>query len=1032
MNKLRIYFFLPAFLLMGVCHAQSKDNEPRVIDSMKRIIHANRKIQASSSMLLRNIVDLAGFYRISNVDSAILYYEKSLKWAEEAKVDTLIGYVLEQLGNLYLQKGMSYTALEYFFRNYKLSESKGKKAAMAYALCDIGNIYYSSGLYDVARKFYRQSLRIFQSTNDKYGQSVIYNNLGMIMGALKHYDSAIYFYTQSLRLRQQIGDQFSILHSRTYLAETYLNQNKPEEALRLLDEILFVMNNITLPYGEEVEYRIAMYLLRGKAWEAMKQYGSARENYDAALKLAEKVYAGSSLAEVYFHLALLARLEANYQEAAMLAEKALNLAKLHKNVGVYRNALYQLAWLNERLNRPILASSYYKQSFFYTDSLFQETIRTKLSDVAKAIELYNLQVQKEKEEEHHRRQKNLWITLVVFLFLLFLGVMAYLQVVARSRREFENIANASFEGILIHEKGKIIHLNRRAEELFGRSANQLKGQLAYDYVVPEFREYARDFGESDSEANYQAQIQRPDGSVVEVEILSKPIIFRNRRLRVAAIRDITRLQRLIRENIILWTAAEQMPDMLIITDREGKIIYANAAFEKISGYNLQEVKGQNPRILKSGEHDIGFYERMWKTLNAGNIWSGELLNRKKDGTFFWARTVISPVKDENGIIMYYASVSEDITEKKAAIDELRKKDLLYKQLASNLPGVAVFLINREMKFELAEGKALADIGLKPSDFENKSVDDVVYAGSQGPLNEILKKVFDGQMITDNTNIGHKDFKIILAPLADPHGQIIRALMLMQDISESLQREKRLRENEVKLSELLETKNRFISILAHDLRNPFSSILGFCDLLYDNYYDFEDSQKREFISHIRHSAENTLNLINSLLNWSRLQDNEVQARRVPLKAGELLNEVFESTEFIAKHKGISLRQQVEADVLLLTDRDMLSTILRNLVTNAIKYSNQGGEVILSIGSDPEDGRWAIFQVRDYGVGIPASALSSLFDIARARSTEGTAGEKGSGMGLLLVKEMVSKLGGEILVDSTEGKGAVFTVRLPLAE
>lgn len=858
--------------------------------------------------------------------------------------------------------------------------------------------------------------------------SVIYNNLGMIKRVEMDFESAIYFFDQAVRLRQQNNDQFGVLHSRIYVAETFLQQNKPEMAITLLNDILYLLNNITLPFGEENEYRISTYILRANTWQAMKKYGPAHENYQAALKLAIRINSGYYQSEVYFNMAKLAYEENKFLEALKNAELALDLAKKFDNIGIYRKSLYLLARLNEKVNRPDLSSFYYKKSFLYTDSLLQGAISGKLKDVAKAVELYNLKAQSEKNEERHRRRQIIWISIASLLFLVLLGIAAYLRILRRSRKEIENIANSTFEGIIIYDKGTIIYCNRRAEELFGRKASDIKGKSIYDFFTPEHREFVRDIGHTDNVANYQAEIEKTDGTRVEVEVLSKSFHYKNCKFRVVAIRDISHLQKLIRDNLILWTAVEQMPDMFLFTDKNGNIVYVNATFEKITGYKRHEVQGKNPRFLKSGLQNADFYKSIWITLACGKVWSGEFSYKKKDGSLFWVRAIMSPVKDEKGNIMYYAYVSEDITEQRKAAEELRRKDLLYRQMASNLPDTAVFLINRELKFELAEGRSLTEMGLKSTDLVDKKVN-VVFGNNQAHLEESLLKVFEGQIIAYLTRFGENDFQVILTPLTDSDGNIILALMLMKDITESVQREKLLIENEKKLNELLETKNKFISILAHDLRNPFSSILGFCELLQDNYNDFDDTKKIEFIGYIRHSAENTLNLINSLLNWSQLQQNQKHVKHVNVVSSEVLKHAIESTEYMAKQKGIILRQQVDADATLSTDPDILTTILRNLITNAIKYSHPGSEVVVR-GSQPITGNCYEIKIIDHGVGIPEDAISGLFNLSKSRSTAGTANEKGSGMGLVLVKEMVEKLGSLVLVESIVGQGTTFTIRLPL--
>ncbi len=237
------------------------------------------------------------------------------------------------------------------------------------------------------------------------------------------------------------------------------------------------------------------------------------------------------------------------------------------------------------------------------------------------------------------------------------------------------------------------------------------------------------------------------------------------------------------------------------------------------------------------------------------------------------------------------------------------------------------------------------------------------------------------------------------------------------------------EKEAKLTKLLKSKGQFISILAHDLRNPFSSILGFCDLLYNQYDDFEDEQKRNFILHIRQSAESTYNLLNSLLEWEKLQLSEVTINYQEFRVSELLDEVMATTEFIAVQKDINLNYQLERDFILETDIQMLATVLRNLLINAIKFSPKGNEVILNVSQDYSEG-WAYFKVIDYGVGISPEALSKLFELNKKQSTLGTDNEKGTGLGLLIVNELITKLNAEIQVETTVGKGSVFTVKIPL--
>lgn len=1013
------------------CFVQGTMVEARTIDSLKRILSANKRLKVSKNLLLKNTFDLASYYRLTNPDSAIHYFEKAQVLAKEANIDTLEGYINVQLGNLFLAKGMPHTALEYFFNNYKFYQKLGDPGATAFTLCDIGNTYYANGLYDVALVYYRKALNIFESINEKFGMSVIYNNIGMVNAINDNYDTALYFYEKSLQLRQQMNNQFLVIHTKTYIAELLLKMKKPEETIKILDEALFILNNVKLPYNEEIEYRVATHILKGKAWIMLNKPTHAAENYNAAIKLAEGINSKYLLSELYLLMAMLNSQQGQNDKALQYAHTALQYSLSWQNFDVYKKALIFLGDLYEKIGNSDASSKYYKKTLFYIDSILQETNKTKLSDVAKSIELVNLQIKQEKERELYQRTIILWIAVAVVLFVIIIGFVAFQRLQARSHREFENLANASFEGIIVHERGRIIHLNKKAEEFFGLPAIEMRGKSIFELIQPVFQINLQDMWESEEEANYQAEILRPTGEKLEVEVLSKPFHYKKKKLRVAAVRDITRIARLTRDNIILWTAVEQMPDMMMITDLSGQILFVNQAFEAITGYTKEEILGKYPNILKSGYHEAEFYKNIWDTLSAGKIWSGEILNRNKNGELFWARSIISPVKDEQGILRYYVCVSENITEQKKVFLELQRKDMLYRQLASNLPGSAVFLVDKNFDYVLAEGSALHDLGLKSSDFENKPVIDFDVSPEESQLRDILEEVFTGKEITYQAAILDKIYQVIITPLKENNGQINLILLLIQDITESLRRENQLKESEAKLKKLLETKNRFISILAHDLRNPFSSILGFSDLLYSQYYDYDDKQKHEFISRIRESAETTLKFINSLISWSKSIDENIEPQKESVPIADLVTEVSEVVEFMAQQKKIKIELEYDKDGVVVSYRNMLSAILRNLLTNAVKYSYTESSVVLKILPSP-DGLWMDFKVIDAGVGISKESLAGLFEINKSSSTLGTANEKGSGLGLLIVKEMTAKLGGELHVESSVGVGTVFTLRIPMSD
>jgi signal transduction histidine kinase len=223
------------------------------------------------------------------------------------------------------------------------------------------------------------------------------------------------------------------------------------------------------------------------------------------------------------------------------------------------------------------------------------------------------------------------------------------------------------------------------------------------------------------------------------------------------------------------------------------------------------------------------------------------------------------------------------------------------------------------------------------------------------------------------------------------------------------------------------KDRFIAILAHDLKSPFNSILGFMELLSLNIYKYDIAKIEEQLKIINSSAHSVYNLIEDLLIWTRSQAGKLPFKPQKLNLSELCLQIEESYKVNTMLKDIMVNQLVEPDIIVYADIDMLKTILRNLFSNAIKFSNPGGQIDLFAEQKTSNIQ---ISVRDYGTGIPPKILSKLFDLAHTQSIPGTLNETGTGLGLMLCKDFIEIHGGEIQVESQEGEGSTFTIKLPL--
>ena len=267
------------------------------------------------------------------------------------------------------------------------------------------------------------------------------------------------------------------------------------------------------------------------------------------------------------------------------------------------------------------------------------------------------------------------------------------------------------------------------------------------------------------------------------------------------------------------------------------------------------------------------------------------------------------------------------------------------------------------------------------------------------------------------------------PMIDGDGKIIGTFGISRDITDRKEARQALTESELQLKELNATKDKFFSIIAHDLKSPFSSILGLSELLFTNFDKYDAQKKKRFIGLIKEATENTYKLLENLLLWSRSQrgiiDFKPTKRNLHLLTGETVNLLSQST----KNKSIVLINQIPEDIYVVADRDMLLTILRNLISNAIKFTHKNGMVIVSVEKTIKQ-KFIEISVTDTGIGISEDTIGDLFQLDKNVSTSGTEKETGTGLGLILCKEFVEKHGGEIWIESKVGKGSKFIFTLPV--
>jgi len=305
---------------------------------------------------------------------------------------------------------------------------------------------------------------------------------------------------------------------------------------------------------------------------------------------------------------------------------------------------------------------------------------------------------------------------------------------------------------------------------------------------------------------------------------------------------------------------------------------------------------------------------------------------------------------------------------------------------------------------------------------------------------VFKKIADSKdAFTELQNIGYIRFEDM--PLETKKGKPINVEFVsnvylvdqkkviqcnIRDITKRRLAEIKLKESEVRLRELNATKDKFFSIIAHDLRNPFMAILGFSDFLIQKISDKDYESIEEYANIIRNSSQQVLSLLTNLLQWASLQNGKIQFNPEMFEIGALINEVTELSKGAALQKSITITKKLPHNVLVFADKSMIGTTLRNIISNAIKFTKPGGKVNISAMKKQDE---LLITISDNGIGMNKDALKRLFGIEDGYSTSGTQNEPGTGLGLILCKEFVHRHKGKIWAESEPGKGSRFHFTIP---
>lgn len=596
----------------------------------------------------------------------------------------------------------------------------------------------------------------------------------------------------------------------------------------------------------------------------------------------------------------------------------------------------------------------------------------------------------------------------------------------QTRNNYEFFFN-SIEDFLfvLDEQGNILHANSTVYNRLGYTEEELRGISVLLVHPAERREEAgRIVGEMlMGTADFcPVPIITKSGMQIPVETRVTPGIWDDKPVIFGVSKDISDL-RLSEEKFSKVFYLN--PSVCGLSDlNTGKYVEVNDRFYSLLGFEKDEVIGKTAIELGILNSDI-YNSVISKSDVYGKVNNVEARLKTKNGDI---KQVL--MSAENIYIQekrYRFTVIHDITELKKAHEEINRQAGVITSLLDSIPDLifikdinGVYLGCNPPFAELVGISREEVIGKTDYELFDKDSADIFRKYDNSML-KIKRPQQNEEWITYPD--GRKRLiDTLKTPYWGPDGVLSGIIGIGRDITERKQVEEDIKLKNEELVKVNNEKNKFFSIIAHDLRSPFTGFLGLTEIMAVDLPNLSMNQIQEFVSNIRKSATNLYRLLNNLLEWTQIQKGSIQFNPSINNLHALADECLNLSKESAKAKNIKLDINIDKDMVVFADKNMLQTVIRNLVSNAVKFTAGGGNVTLSakINSDNH----VEFSVKDTGIGMDQKMVDDLFRIDVKTTRKGTEGELGTGLGLLLCKEFIEKHGGRIWAESTVGAGTTF--------
>jgi len=562
-----------------------------------------------------------------------------------------------------------------------------------------------------------------------------------------------------------------------------------------------------------------------------------------------------------------------------------------------------------------------------------------------------------------------------------------------------------------------VFLNKRIDEVLPKDA-----AIICNNAIKEAIETGKHTG-----ATYSLQF--PNGVFwFELSIATKSNSEISEKRVIMLVRDITKRKKA--EDILRLSnrVLEASTNHISVIGKDFNYKYVNNAYTNAHGLLANNIIGTHiSELLGKQIFEVKIKPLLIKCIAGEEIKYESWFTFKNLGQRFMVVEYL-PLFAENGNVESVVVVSKDITERKKTEEIIKASEEKYQLLTETMKDVVVKIsITGEL---LYVSPAIEHFGgHKPEEvIGNNMVDFFAEEKDYQRAVELITEVIETHK-SGNFEFMYKSKNKIPFPVEHTYVPLLRnnkvyaIQLVMRDITERKEAEEALKESN-------KTKDKFFSIIAHDLKSPFNSLLGYSEILNNDYHNYSSKEKKSFIGIIHEGLQNTLKLLDDLLLWAWTQKGTIAYHPKKINLYSIVKETSELLSQSIEKKSIQLINRITDNIYVEADKDMLATIIRNLLSNALKFTNKHGKITISADIQEEKhNKFVTIKVNDTGVGIAKELQKTLFDIGENISTKGTENEKGTGLGLILCKEFVDIHGGEIWVESEEGKGSSFFFSIP---